>query len=447
MRPFRIYTLASAFLCFSVSLLAQPELSTAPATVKIESVSLQSVQPDRIELLAKLGLIPERSLKVKALSFSAMKVNGMPVYVGPIDGEFAMKKDEYLRLPDVRITVYYRDLNSVEPARRLVEQQKVIISGQITARMEANPFEQIAMHSLHPKVVLPFNKEIPVLIPGGEVGGQGALALLDMVAPVGQVAAQLLNTIIMPGQDAAWRNEVGTEEAKHLVLIRTSYTVVDDKASYPLEFEQLGFWVGPSTVIAPEEAVEPWEFDPDAKTRLSENHAHVDKDSVAVTVQPMAGSSLSFADTATNRATQWSLKSGDFTIETEGKPAKDHVAHSTKITSVEVRERASSNNYALLRFRDGVVGSPVKLAWAADASWDRLAILRLVRNQVGKELRTEVVMLPGTSDGKQIKLGDQIDDSGFGSPVFTRDGVIAMLQDENSAVLLSSIKHLEEKAK
>ncbi|MGA3046503.1 MAG: hypothetical protein ABSD67_07770 [Terracidiphilus sp.] len=126
---------------------------------------LQGVQPDRIELLAKLGLIPERSLKVKALSFSAMKVNGMPVYVSPIDGEFVMKKDEYLKLPDARITVYYRDLTSIEPAGRLVEQQKVIISGQITARMEANPFEQIAMHSLHPKVVLPFNKEIVVLIP------------------------------------------------------------------------------------------------------------------------------------------------------------------------------------------------------------------------------------------------------------------------------------------
>ncbi|MGA3046504.1 MAG: hypothetical protein ABSD67_07775 [Terracidiphilus sp.] len=250
----------------------------------------------------------------------------------------------------------------------------------------------------------------------------------------------------MPGQDAAWRNDVATEQIKHLVLIRISYTVVDDKASYPLEFEQLGFWVGSSTMIAQEEAVEPWEFDPDAKTRLSENHAHVDKDSVAVTAQPMAGSSLSFVDTTTNRAAQWSLKSEDFTIETEGRPAKDHVAYSTKITSVEVRERASSNNYALLRFRDGVVGSPAKRAWAADTRWDRLAVLRLVRNPTSNELRTEVVLLPGTSDGKQIKLDDQIDDSGFGSPMFTRDGVIAMLQDENSAVLLSSIKHLEEKA-
>jgi hypothetical protein len=55
------------------------------------------------------------------------------------------------------------------------------------------------------------------------------------------------------------------------------------------------------------------------------------------------------------------------------------------------------------------------------------------------------VLLPGTADGKQIRLGQQIDDSGFGSAVFTEDGVIGMVQDESTAILLSSVKHLEDK--
>jgi len=177
----RICLVATAGLGLSFSMFAQPATPAAlpPASVKIESISLQSVQPDRIELLARLGLIPERSLKVQVLSFSAMRVNDMPVYVSPMDGEFEMKKGEYFRLPDVRITIYYRDIASVEPVRRVVEQHKVTISGEITAKMDANPLEEIAMHSLHPRIVLPFTKEIPVLVPGGEPAGRAASGITE----------------------------------------------------------------------------------------------------------------------------------------------------------------------------------------------------------------------------------------------------------------------------
>jgi hypothetical protein len=442
-RPIRTLALGIVFLSFLKFAVAQDPVPAVsePVSVKIDSITLQSVQPDRIELLARMGMFPERSLKIKAFSFSAMKVNDIPVYVGPIDGEFAIKKGEYFKLPDVKITIYVRDLTSVEPARKMVQEQKVRISGEVTARIDANPFEQFALHSLHPSVVLPLNKEIPVDMPGGEVGRRAALSILELASQMGPSAAKLLGTIY-PGEDSAWRRDVGKEEVKHVVLIRTNYTVVDDKGSYPFEFEQLGFWVGPSTVLVPDEAIEPWEFDADSQTRLHANHGHIDKASIAIAVRP-----ASATDTQSGDPTQWTLKQGDFTIETETKPGRDHVAASGKVGTGEVLQRGSTNNYAVLRFRDGIVGSPVKIAAAGGNGWDRLAILRLVRGKPGDEARTEVVMLPGTIEGKQIRLGQPIDDSGFGSPVFTEDGVVGMVLDENNAVLLSSIKRLDERAK
>lgn len=443
MRPSRICTGVIAILSLAAPLFAQTSNTVAPSpvTVKIESISLQSVQPDRIQLLVKLGLFPERSLKVKAFSFSNMKINKMPAYVSPIDGQFDMKKDQYLKLPDVQITLYYRDLASLEPARQAIEQQKVIVSGAISATLEASLVEQLAMHSFHPRVVLPFAKEIPVSVPGGPSGTAAALAILDVASRMVPGTAKLLGAVY-PGQDSAWRNDVGNEQVKHLVLIRTSYTIVDDQASYPLQFEQLGFWIGPSTVMAPRETVTPWQFDPDAQLRLSSNHARIDKASIEITVQPVVTAASAMQD----GAALWSFHQKDFKIETEGKPAEDHIAYSDKATLIELRQRASANNYALLRFRDGIAGSPVKLAGPTGNGWDRLAIVRLVRSSAGDDLRTEVVLLPGTEDGKQIRLAQQIDDSGFGSAVFTEDGVIGMVQDESTAILLSSMKHLEDKA-
>jgi hypothetical protein len=319
-----------------------------------------------------------------------------------------------------------------------------VVAGEVLAVVDGNLLEDLALRSLHPRVVMPFSKEIPVLIPGGDAGRTAALASLDLLEKAGP-AAKLLGAFF-PGQDAAWRSDLMRNQVKHVVLVKTSCTVVDGKNSYPLDFEQLGFWIGPSTVMVPEEAVKPWEFDAEAQSRLSERHAYVDKASITMSVQPVV--SLDGASTdASAVAAAWTLAAGDFTIATEGKPPGSRVAYSPASKAIEVRERASANNYALLRFKDGVAGDPVVSAPPAENGWDRLAIFRLVRNAADDSAQVEVIFVAGTTDGQQIQLGQPIDEMGFGSPVLTPDGVIAMAQDETHATFLSSIKHLDEKAK
>ena len=146
------------------------------AAVRVEEVSLASVQPDKLTFTTKLGLFPERSVTVKSLSFSAMTVNGVPVYVSPITGKFAMKKGEFLKLPDVQIVIYTRDLATLQPVRSVIEQGKVVVAGEVSAVVDGNLLADLALRSLHPRVVMPFNKEIPVLIPGGDMGKTAAQA-------------------------------------------------------------------------------------------------------------------------------------------------------------------------------------------------------------------------------------------------------------------------------
>ena len=415
------------------------------AAVRVEEVSLASVQPEKLTFNTKLGLFPEKSITVKSLSFSAMTINGVPVYVSPLSGKFVMKKGEFLKLPDVQIVVYTRDLATLQPVRSVIDQGKVVVAGEVIAVVDGNLLEDLALRSLHPRVVMPFNKEIPVLIPGGDAGRTAALATLDVLEKAGP-AAKLLGAFF-PGQDAAWRSDLMRNQVKHVVLVRTSCTVVDGQNSYPLDFVQLGFWIGPSTVMVPEEAVKPWEFDAEAQSMLSARHAHVDKASITMSVQPVVPLDGAAADTGGAPAGAWTLAAGDFTIATEGNPPGSRVAYSPTSKAIEVRERASANNYALLRFKDGVTGDPVVSAPPAENGWDRLAVFRLVRNSAGDSVQTEVIFVPGTTNGQQIQFGQPIDDTGFGSPVFTQDGVIAMAQDETHATFLNSIKHLDEKAK
>lgn len=412
----------------------QPANTVLPATVKIESFNVENVKSDRVEMTARLGLYPERAFRTHQLGFFAMRVNDIPVYVASLYGDFQLKKDELLTLPDLHITVYYRDIPSLDPLRRIVQEQRASVTGQIAADIDASPLEKLALHSLHPRIVVPFAKEIPVAVPGGSLGSTAALTVLDVANQAGPLAAAVMGTIA-PGKDAAWRNRLATEEAHHLVLVRTHGVLTDDEGTVPLDYIQLGFWISPTTVVVPAEAIRPWDFDADAAARLGAGGS-IDKKSVEITVSPLLADAVA--------PDSWSLQAKDFKVAYDGAPAKESVVNSAKGSTTQIRERASGNNYALLRFRDGITGNPPKFADPGAQDWDRLGALRLIRSSLAGAPKSEVVLLPGNLESKQIHLTQQIDDSAFGSPLFSADGVVGMVVDENYAISLTAIKHIDE---
>jgi hypothetical protein len=413
----------------------QPANTVLPATVKIESFDIENVKSDRVEMVARLGLYPERSFRTRQLGFFAMRINEIPVYVGSLYGDFQLKKGELLTLPDLHITVYYRDIPSLDPVRKMIQDQRAVVTGRIAADIDASPLEKIALRSLHPRIVVPFSKEIPVTVPGGSLGATAALAVLDMATQAGPFASAVMSTIA-PGKDAPWRNRLATEEARHLVVVRTHgvLTDLDGVTTTPLDYIQLGFWISPTTVVVPAEAVRPWDFDADASAKLGAG-ASVDKKSVEITVTPL------IADPAAPAA--WSMQAKDFKVSYDGSPAKESVVNSAKGGTTQIRERGSANNYALLRFRDGVAGNPVKFADPGAQDWDRLGVLRLEHSSMAGDPKVEVVLLPGNIESKQIHLTQQIDDSAFGSPLFTANGVVGMVVDENFAIIITAIKHVD----
>lgn len=431
----RIFLLAALLAVLTGTTVAQqPAVTLPPASVKIQSLGVENVKSDRIEMVARLGLYPERNFRSRQLSFFSMRINEIPVYVASISGDFQLKKGELLMLPDLHITAYYRDLSSLDPVRKIVQEQKATVTGEIAADLDATLIEKIALHSLHPRVMVSFSKEITVAVPGGAMGSAAALAALEMAGTAGPLATTLMGAVA-PGKDAAWRNRLANEETRHLVAIRTQATLSDlDGAKYPLDYIQLGFWLAPGVVVAPSEAVRPWEFDIDASARLAAG-ATIDKKSIEISVTPLAP--------ATGQTAVWSLKAKDFKVVYEGSPEKAHVVADAKSPMSQIRQRASAENYALLRFREGIAGDPVKAANPAAQNWERLGVLRLQRPIAAENPKTEVVMLPGNLETKQIHLAQPIDDSAFGSPLYAEDGAVGMVVDENFAVLITGIKHLE----
>ena len=427
MRSASIRTLVMAALCHPGLLPAQAPLAPA-SQIHIDSITADDLSSDRLRLVVRLTLTPFRSATVTSFSFTSMKVNDMPFYVAPLNVQLQMEKNKPVPMPDLHVTIYLRDLNSAEPIRKLLRDERAVVAGDIVAETKLNPLEQLVTHSMHPRIIVPFHQEIPVSVPGGHAGAAAALAALSLAQQFSPAASQVLGNLSV-GEDTDWRRDVEREQIQHLVRVRTSYTVSSGVGRSTFTMDQIGFWVGRSNVLVPAEALQPWVFDADTRAVIEREHGAVDPGSVDITVTPLSA-----------RAAEkpWQLSHHDFTITSQGKPQKERVIYSAEVTSLRALTRESADNYAVLTFSNTVSGSPVTLSLPASTP-QRWAVVRLVRATDSDDVTTEVVMLPGHIVDKRIVFDEPIDDSAFGSPVFSREGSVAMVQSETSAVMLNAL--------
>jgi hypothetical protein len=82
----------------------------------------------------------------------------------------------------------------------------------------------------------------------------------------------------------------------------------------------------------------------------------------------------------------------------------------------------------------GLVVAPA--AAVAQESWERVAVFRLREDPVTHLHSVEILQLGARREGKGIQLSDPVDSAVFGSPIVTPDGVIGMVQDEQTGTFL-----------
>jgi hypothetical protein len=69
-------------------------------------------------------------------------------------------------------------------------------------------------------------------------------------------------------------------------------------------------------------------------------------------------------------------------------------------------------------------------------SWDKVAVFRLtVEPNTGKQ-QVGVVTLAAHRDGRQIRFDRPVDGSMFGSPILAPDGLLGLVQDEDTGAFL-----------
>jgi hypothetical protein len=76
------------------------------------------------------------------------------------------------------------------------------------------------------------------------------------------------------------------------------------------------------------------------------------------------------------------------------------------------------------------------LAVTTQESWPEVALFRLREDPVTRKPSVELLTMAATRDGKSIQLSEPVDAAVFGSPIVTPDGVIGLVQDEQTGAFL-----------
>jgi DNA-dependent RNA polymerase auxiliary subunit epsilon len=215
----------------------------------------------------------------------------------------------------------------------------------------------------------------------------------------------------------------------NLFVVQASYSLTKDKTPYRVNSEALGFRVATGQIATSAEMLNPWKYDVEFLSELNGGTVKLVKNSTDLRLDSLAGSGSAH-----------SLSSADFRVESRGNAGPERVTTvGPKRNQVQLLRRSSPSSLAVLTPRNPITASGLQCAPApvqSRDSWDKVIVFRL-REKPGNGQRTvDVLAIGARREGDGIRLTEPVDEAVFGSPILTPDGVIGLVQDEQTGTFL-----------
>jgi len=409
---------------------------TAPASsplavpeVRVEKVELSDIGADGVVASVRLSAMARNSATLRAIVFDQITINGVRVHVPAVAGPIRMKAGEAIDgLPDLRATLMYRELDSLEPLRRAVRDGAARVHAVVRAQLEMNLFEKLILRTGDAWVTFAIDQDVPIGIPGGALGRVAAVGALLAAEPVwiaGQSAQEWRRN------RTALAGKVRGSLAGNLVMLETRYELrARDGETALLHGWSCGFRMGNGEVVAPAEAVEPWNFDDSMAQALESGDVSVDASKTEILATPVAAGRT------------YSLQRKELRILRMAGGSETAISIADK-RRYHVRFRDRDENAVLLEIpalKDAGGGLEASARMRRDGDWQPAAVVRFDGVGNGGNEGAPVVWLTEArwEDGR-YRIKDSVDASAFGSPLWTSDGVVGLLQDESSAAEIDGL--------
>jgi hypothetical protein len=232
----------------------------------------------------------------------------------------------------------------------------------------------------------------------------------------------------IPGSKPSWVRDLEAKAQSSVFKMESSYTIKQSGKNYPVYLDQLGFRLASGEIVTTAEVEEPWKYDAEFLGAVESGEAKLDKKSQEIVLAQVSKNSPTL-----------SLNGKDFSVAMRGTAEKDSITLGDGQGQVKVLRRDSPGSLAVLTQRvkasaPGLTMAPSTVV--AQNRWEQVAVFRLRIDPVSKAPSLEVLELGAYREGKSIHLTEPVDSAVFGSPIVTPDGVIGMVQDEQTGTFL-----------
>jgi hypothetical protein len=408
--------------------MAQPAVPVAKmGDLQVKSVNVAEIDSSHVKLAVDLDLTAAQSVTFENLRLCSLHLNGLPVFAAPLNQEIVLKKGVATALPPLYVTVLFRDLHTVEPLRRMIEQQSVRIEGELVADLRLSMIEKLALHTQHPSVEISLGQDVPADTGGTAFERSMALAFLGVI-DTGLQASSAASKYI-PGLRPAWIRDLEASAQANLFAVESSYALKQGDASYPVVLTQQGFRVASGGVVTTAEAQAPWKYDAEFLSAVQSGVSKLMKNSQEIQLRPIGpGEPLR-------------LSAKEFAVELRGAREQDKLiaVGGGGHEKIQVERRAAPGSLAVLALAAPPAKPGLAAATAAVAAqdrWEQVAVFRLREDPVTRKPSVDVIQLAASREGDSIHLSEPVDAAAFGSPIATPDGVIGVVQDEQTGAFL-----------
>jgi len=411
---------------------------TKVGELQVKEVNLAEIDTSHVKLAVDLTLTALQSATFESLRLCSLHLNGLPVFAAPLNQEIVLRKGVPTALPPLYVTVLFRDLHTVAPLRKMIENQSVRVDGEMVADVRLTAIEKLALHTQHPTVEIDLAQEVPADTGGTAMERAVALSILGVIDSGLQATAAANNYI--PGTKPQWIRDLEANAPANLFAVESSYSLEHGDASDPVVALQLGFRTAPGPVVTTAEALAPWKYDAEFLGAVQSGAVKLVKNSLEIQLRLIGpGDPLR-------------LSAKDFSVDLRGAAEEDNLiaVGGGGHARIQVSRRASPASLAVLTLRapaspelpagqaagmaSGLAVAPA--AVAAQDAWEHVAVFRLREDPVTRKPSVEVLQMGARREGKGIHLTEPVDAAVFGSPIVTPDGVIGMVQDEQAGAFL-----------
>ena len=426
-------------LAFPCGLAAQTRVDAPKSSeeIRVEKIELLNLQTDRIGFAITPSIIPTQQVRIRTITFYGMRINGIPVFVPPVSEEQELHPGVRASLSrPMQLTIYFRDLSSLQPLIELVRGGRIRIEGNalVEAKLDTLPSLLLMKKTAH--APLRIDADLPLDIPGGSLVRDQTLRALSVAETGRTILSKSL--LYLLGTDET-QKRLQDRFGKSVFLAVARYEMTDSNHNrYPVEKMGVAFRATEKQVVTTREMVEPWMFDSAIALKLKRGELTMVKDSFDLLLWP-AGTDYSRLSGPPIEGNAVSLKKHDFrvlpgTAETEKMVATENGARATLVSTAP---RASVSNLAVLEFANPPKsGPPMTLIDAKPRSegYPAIVAFRFSAGPYTQSADPEIVRLSARVVDGRLLFDDPIDSSALGSPVLSDDGLVGILQDETSAI-------------